>query len=180
MPDPQQGRTPPNLRAVERYLAVLARAEHPGTPAIEAQRCREQLRAWEGEHDRLRETALRVAAALEGAGPRPGATAPEMDEFERELARVLDPSVPWWARAYRAVTGLAPHAGGIVQNYRDALDRLESAPPLAAGRYEVRLSTNAHGELVITMRMAEADAAVPARREHVLDIVRKRLARRAA
>lgn len=180
MPDPQQGRTPPTLRDVERYLAVLARAEHPGTPAIEAERCRETLRRWEREHDRMRETALRVAAALDGAGRARPDAGPEVDDFERELARMMDPSIPWWQRAYRAVTGLAPHASGIAASYRDALDRLEGAPPLAPGKYEVLISTNAHGEIVVRMRLSESDAGVPSRREVLLDVVRKRLARRAA
>lgn len=178
---------PPTLRDIERYVHTLARAEHPGTDPAEARVCKARLTDWEREKPSLRAAVIRVTAALEG-GPQPqpqGGREPSaaVEELERTFAQFLrpEPGTPWWQRALRAVAGAAPHAGAIAEQYREALGTFETTPPpLAPGKYEVRLSENVHGEVTVVMRAHPQDVASAARREKLLDVVRKRLHRRAA
>lgn len=58
-----------DLRNVDLYLKVKARAEHPGTPEAEAANCRARMAEFEEEHPDIGLVAQRVDAAMRGPGP---------------------------------------------------------------------------------------------------------------
>lgn len=179
-PTPDQVASAPTLRVIEQYIAFRAHATSEGGNANERAQFAQRAKALEAAHPGIEATASRVFSALQSHGKRPDVRTQAAD-VERLFAGVADTSVPFWQRALRAIAGGAELAPQLLDAYKHTVGAMaaEADAPLLAGKYDVNLQRNQHGELVLRARVHAKDMRVPARLARLIELIGERLERAA-